>query len=103
MSVEYSAGIVNGFYVKREDITDEIFEENEDRLLCLDSWSDGDYLWVVETYVDGVEDGMAFCLDNLGSSLLPLSERTERIMRFWETYPNRKMELPKYYFYNQVY
>ena len=105
MGIYYEAGIVCGFYINRDDITEEISDEYWDTLISLDNYYDEeDYIWTIVELTKAIDYGRAKelpSIDNIFDFITP-EEYEARLKEFWELFPNRKGETPKTYLYNRV-
>ena len=98
------AGIVHGFLVKSDEITEEFADEHWEKLIYLDCYyDDGDFIWSIAKLSPTVDWGGAIALAPFEETFdLTYGEYEKRIKEFEELFPNRKGEKPQNYLYNRI-
>lgn len=104
MGLYTEAGIVHGFLVKRDEITEEFADENWDKVIFLDCYeNDGDVIWPIAELSPTVDWGGAVALAPFEETFdLTYGEYDKKIKEFEELFPNRKGERPQNYLYNRL-
>ena len=103
MGLYAEAGIVLGFLVKRDEITEEFVDENWDKFIYLDCYEDdGDLIWSIDKVSPAVDWGNVVELSAFEEYSIAFQEYKEKIKEFEKSFPNRKGEEPKIYLYNSI-
>ena len=104
MGLYAEAGIVHGFLVKHDEITEEFADIYGDKLIYLDCYyDDGDFIWPIAELGPTVEWGGAVALAPFEEAFnLTYGEYDKKIKEFEELFPNRKGERPQNYLYNML-
>ena len=104
MGLYAEAGIVHGFLVKHDEITEEFADIYGDKLIYLDCYyDDGDFIWPIAELGPTVEWGGAVALAPFEEAFnLTYGEYDKKIKEFEELFPNRKGERPQNYLYNRL-
>ena len=104
MGLYAEAGIVHGFLIKCDEITEEFVDIYGDKLIYLDYYDDDrDFIWLITELSPRVEWGEVVALASFEEAFdLTYGEYDKRIKEFEELFPNRKGERPQNYLYNRL-